>query len=358
MLVILSCKNSKYEGFQVELINPDKLLKLRWEDVIADSYQIQLETGDSILISRTQRIRLSGDRIFIFDDRQLTIFIFDLKGKYISKICPIGKGPDDIPYINDFQLTSDGNISLDGGIGFDLYIYDKNGKFLFKKEKDLKEGHLNRVELKGGQNVYYFGKRSNTKPFSEFDIAIVDSAGNWSYFIPSGSLTKTVMGSMESSVVVNPQGRAFFLRPYTQILYEIEGGIMKEFYKIDFGSKNLPNDVLNKHRDFESFRRVIFNSGDYTHIFSNTPVSNHYIALPISNKDWKINGIIFKSLDSNKNVIASSIKTEDGIELPLLPRASYGDYFVNVNDGFQETMTGIGPEDDQTNPTLFFYKLK
>ena len=64
---------------------------------------INLELTDSCLIGGITDMAISRDRMFIFDEQQQTIWIFDREGKYQNKIFRKGEGPGEYSHISHFE---------------------------------------------------------------------------------------------------------------------------------------------------------------------------------------------------------------------------------------------------------------
>ena len=63
--------------------------------ILSDMDLIQLETNDSVLIGNIDKVIATSDRLFIADFENLSVYIFDLEGKYVNKISIHGRGADD-----------------------------------------------------------------------------------------------------------------------------------------------------------------------------------------------------------------------------------------------------------------------
>lgn len=68
---------------------------------------LALETTPDNLISKVDKLEMTNDRLYLLDEQQDMIFIFDRKGKYITKIADIGRGPAEYIEISDFHIDND-----------------------------------------------------------------------------------------------------------------------------------------------------------------------------------------------------------------------------------------------------------
>jgi hypothetical protein len=80
---------------------------------------IPLETSDECLIGTADKALIRDNKIYVADfDHSMALFIFDMTGKYISKISRRGQGPGEYLSFKDFDIQTNGEI----------YIYDNSGK--------------------------------------------------------------------------------------------------------------------------------------------------------------------------------------------------------------------------------------
>ena len=90
---------------------------------------LALETTPDNLISKVDKLEMTNDRLYLLDEQQDMIFIFDRKGKYITKIADIGRGPAEYIEISDFHIDNDVLYLCTGGNGGKIICYDLDGKY-------------------------------------------------------------------------------------------------------------------------------------------------------------------------------------------------------------------------------------
>ena len=109
LFVLLSCNTSNNTSIKELSINnsfDDSNITL--SKIASSSEIIPLETNDSILIGEIKKILCENNYIYISDGR--TLFKFNDKGYFISKINKIGTGPDEYTSITDFQICSNDKV--------------------------------------------------------------------------------------------------------------------------------------------------------------------------------------------------------------------------------------------------------
>ena len=142
ILIILSvaigCKHNRKAGDEVhsEIVNvnfgdvaPDAYFP--WSSIIDSVGVIPLETKEESLVSEISKIEIRQGRIVIYDLRQKDILIFDVTGKFVSKLVR-GKGPQEIIECRDFIIDKEGFLRV---LSFnEIVLYDLNGKFVSKNQ--------------------------------------------------------------------------------------------------------------------------------------------------------------------------------------------------------------------------------
>lgn len=108
--------------------------------VFVDSIKyINLELTDSCLIGRITDMAISRNRMFIFDEQQQTIWVFDRDGKYLNKIYRKGEGPGEYAYINHFEYDERKNqIVVLSPWQQTLLFYTPEGKYLKTVRVEMK----------------------------------------------------------------------------------------------------------------------------------------------------------------------------------------------------------------------------
>lgn len=121
ILFILVCCNKNNGATSFERIT----LKNEYVDLskYLDFEFIPLETTKDNLIGIISNIKMTNDRIFIFDSYKANaLFVFDKKGKYITQIGSPGMGPGEFAYLAGFDIDIINN---------NIIIYDFKRKFMY-----------------------------------------------------------------------------------------------------------------------------------------------------------------------------------------------------------------------------------
>ena len=92
---------------------------------------LPLEFNDSCVIGNIGDLKYVNDHYFVLDKQTKSVYIFNEKGKYISRLCHTGKGPGE--YINPATIAvnrKDTSIDILDPLQRKIITYAFNGKFL------------------------------------------------------------------------------------------------------------------------------------------------------------------------------------------------------------------------------------
>lgn len=106
-----------------------------WAAVLDTTYfkAITLETTDDCLIGEVLKIIYEDDMLIVADNMSHSVFFFNTEGKFLNRICKIGRGPDEYFELTDISVN-DGKVWLLDNISCKVLCYDYTGKMLHKFE--------------------------------------------------------------------------------------------------------------------------------------------------------------------------------------------------------------------------------
>lgn len=249
VLSFLSCgknmeKDMNFKGIVIEVNSP---IEVPIEDLINEYKIITLEDLEESIIDDVSEMRIMNDKLYIKDRRGLTIYIFTLEGRYISKINNSGVGPEEYISIYGFEVDHKNlQIILSDTFSKRVFIYDEYGEI--KKVIPL-DFQPNRAFLLGNNivNLYSGNKNLHTSDEMEnYSIHYLDSLGKFVSssipvelkkridIFPSHQLSNT---SMESSFLFNPM--------FSDTIYLIENGYTFPHYLINNKTKykSISNEI-------------------------------------------------------------------------------------------------------------------
>ena len=148
--------------FHVLTVNPDAFSpKERFNlSAIADTVEyIPLETNDSILVGRVNKLIVRHGLMYIWDNLSESIFCFDTSGRIRHRLSARGQGPGEYGRISDFTLDCDnGNICIYSDLDRAVLVYDSTGTFVAETPVDL---IFSSIAMDNGLMYAYTGKLPN-----------------------------------------------------------------------------------------------------------------------------------------------------------------------------------------------------
>ncbi len=93
---------------------------------------IQLESTPESLIGRINKIQIKDHKIYVFDDMNHSLLVFDISGKFVRKMGNKGQGPGEYVEIHDFALSDSVVLVLDL-MQRKMILYDTLGRFISEK---------------------------------------------------------------------------------------------------------------------------------------------------------------------------------------------------------------------------------
>ncbi len=107
LILVISCTSPPREN---DLGNVEKIIscvKKNWNltDFFKLSEIVPLETNSECFITKIERAIVKNDRIYILDKEANAVFLFSREGKFLNKICKVGKGPAEYQGLVSIDVT-------------------------------------------------------------------------------------------------------------------------------------------------------------------------------------------------------------------------------------------------------------
>lgn len=132
-ILITSCNKIKNQNTGT-IINLNKNIQnhIKYSYFTDSISYIPLETNDSCLIAKVKDIQMTDSFIFVLDQKQPVIFVFNQNGQFVNKIDRQGQGPGEYGWITQFYYNKHRNsISVCSAAGSCKIIeYNINGDFI------------------------------------------------------------------------------------------------------------------------------------------------------------------------------------------------------------------------------------
>lgn len=233
IIFLSSCNFVKDDSVTVLSFYDVKISGAKIGERIYDLSMIKLETSGASIIGNINQLRIYNEMIYIYDNQNNSLLVFDLKGKYISKISASGRGPGEYELLRDFYIDEARDEIVLLGSPDKLLWYDIDGEF--KREQSLNFTPLKFTLNHDGS--YYFWNGTNC--FECAPLVKTDSSFNIieSYF-------DDVDEPLTTSNMFTKYNNHTYLRPFfdvhEKIIYELSENSVSKKYLVDFGSRNWP----------------------------------------------------------------------------------------------------------------------
>lgn len=200
---------------------------------------IKLETNKDCIIGEVTKMVFRHDTVFIVDNVSKSIFLFNDKGKFLSKICRAGRGRQEYLDLEDVFICDDHILVLDN-YQFKVCCYDLNGNYRYSF--DSKEG-IEIMECDGKIFVYSTGG----SVWKNHKMVELDTAGHFiSYYLKAKKDEDNIDNSYNYDHIIPKRNGFDVLLPIKNIVYTYADGELRPSYKIDFGKFEMPEDVSRK----------------------------------------------------------------------------------------------------------------
>lgn len=166
--ICISCTSTTDDS--IESISIDVTTNSSLTDFIANEHTIQLETNDDCLISNINKLCIDPEYLYIMDNTNQKIFIFDYNGEFISKIDSHGNGPGEYIDLTDISVCNK-HVYVLSRANKSIYVYSNDGTY--KKKIDLNDWY-HRLNVTNDYIMLYSCKSNQ----QFYDIVTIDHKGN------------------------------------------------------------------------------------------------------------------------------------------------------------------------------------
>lgn len=301
-ILFFSCKkgknNDNIKKFTVISFDISSPEIINLEDFILKAEIIPLETNDSSMLSSLINIHSCEDTIFIYDTKQVSMFSFTSKGKYIGKSKHLfGPGPKELNYIQDVAINPFTN---------EIDFLSPFGTILIS-DKDFK--YKNKIKY-----------HRNNKIINQFqaiteDTYILSTGMSEEYLVYSKSKDKIINKIKVSNPFVagginggempfNYYDGTLYYTPnyFHNTVYKVNNENITPAWKIDFGKhKNIPEDDKSTR-----YPEYIMNHPEKVYPYFKKETKNGFITIVLNEKKKII--AIYSKKSNNTKVFNATFK--------------------------------------------------
>ena len=138
-------------------------------------FYVKLELTDESIIGQIDKLIIFENRIHILDTQTSSVFIFDMTGKYLSKICRIGNGPGEYRKLHFFDIDKEKRqIVLVDLLSMWIMRYDFDGKYISRKRIQIFT--ISIIPSQNGEYISFSNFRNNSRFLApEYNLMYLDS---------------------------------------------------------------------------------------------------------------------------------------------------------------------------------------
>lgn len=329
---------------------------------------VPFENSDSCLIGEVTDLLLQNEKIFVIDNQTKTVFIFNLQGQFLSKICKIGRGSGEYLGITACTVI-DSTIIIYDHISRKVNRYNMQGQFLGKISFDGWGASLFSI----GNKLYFVNDWSSSEEgyYRLFSLNIPNN--QLEKFIPFTKSDSRGWGIDRSYAISGDTALIFYSSCDT--IYSVTTKNVVPKYYVDFIKKKLPKEIATGDG-----REALITSmkGDYITGVNSLTSSDNFIFLQYRDKSSPYISIYDKKnkhvmtcrnmiLGQNGNINLYRFKIEQDMILSVTSASDFklryeytysqAKYFSSLR--FKQSIEHLNQTlKDDSNPILFIYQIK
>lgn len=323
LLSFMSCKKSNvesdYEVLNVDLTETSVPLK----ELFSRVEVVPLETTDSSLIIRPQKVLVHDNQFFVFDEGTPAVFVFDAEGHIIHKIGKKGQGPGEYREIYDALVNGKEQVvHLLSPFG-SIYSYTLDGHFIEQTNLPMKSNYQTMEELGDHSFVTWTLPSAIEEPGVSLVLkdSMKETKGYW--------YESRILNFQNPRVFYKYDDKVYFSTPFHHEVYEVTADSLRISYKWDFGKENIDlkqygfSFTSDKEREEDALITKYLLDSTIPYILSKQYQNDkfYYSKLTFGFRVWK--NLFYRKADGRSFFFE---KTAEGIALK--PLAFTDDYLI------------------------------
>lgn len=246
ILIFTSClqPSSKSEE-NVYKIDIDIAQETYFQSVFDSISYVQLESVEGNEIGHINKILYDKNKYIINDIQTGTIFIFDQKGKFHSKIEASGNGPGEYAQVTDICVDPlTGNIKVMDAMQEKIITFDINGKFMRETSLPVHPAPLHFYQITEDIYAFDFQRCSNEKEWRyNLCLATENFSKEIHKFLP---YDKPLGVSFSPRITLfKTNDEIVYIPLYSSTIYTVSSKNITPRYKLDFGDKWINQDFID-----------------------------------------------------------------------------------------------------------------
>lgn len=347
----------------IKVIPLSDLPRRNARELSADMEIVPLETSGEVLVGSVRDITVSDRFIYLFDYND-NFFIFDRKGRFVSRSKPSGRGPKEFLHITRFFVDpkSDEIFVYDHNqqklLAYDCTgncineICDINGLFSQTYELSfMNDGKvLANLIFSPGLNDYYAIMDPDRRFATE--KLLLHHPYKWSrisHYAPKPKIATGKSGTRIVSIV-------------SDTIYRISGGTAVPEYILDSGLPHAHADIPAETADFSDVMQYVDHDDKYTRGISGIIFTDNTGCSAFHYYRGRLNHI-FWNLETGEGFMVPLFESDETLSDRMNLMTATSDSFVGIVYPYDipeeelsrdNRLSGINPDD---NPIVVFYRI-
>jgi hypothetical protein len=371
-LLLNSCFNSNNYVFQGKITCKDIPIDIYNENIIyrnqiKDARFVKLETSDKCQIGEIRKLETTEDRVYILDsDIAESLFVFKKNGEFLFKVARKGQGPGEYFSINDFFIDTINKtiIIFDANIR-NLHYYDWEGKFIRSHSLE-KFWFFACCPLDSNTYALDFTKKALN---NKYHLILVDENNEEYYKSKHLETDYELANNFHIAFYKGLNNNIYYTPTRCDTIFNVSSQGVQDGYRIDFGKQALPDRFYKKMRKEEQVKELL--KSQYCYGIKNILETEEILFFNFSFGNNQLSCFYNKSTED----------TYSDLLYHPTPKATDNNYFVGFYESYfinpvikneenrefvDEWKRYIGEEnwnilqsmEDDDNPILVFYKLE
>lgn len=267
--------NTKIIEVSLKGDNPTSNLPIKFSSLYDSSQLVALETRSDAMVSEIANIRVVNDYIFI-SDLSLKVFVFDMQGRFVSKVDRRGRGHGEYVTLDQFAVNpNNNNISVLCTYLHKIFVYSLKGDFLYQIAFSEDDYPRDFAELENGDYLFYTPDYNRN---SRRGLWQVDSKGEYKRHLVSidddfryGGLypkylgyandsTVTLMGGEDYNRIYHITKDSVSVKYRLKVDLKMEEGVLNG--SINLSNNDFPSRAYTKNSYFETDNWMLVNVTD------------------------------------------------------------------------------------------------
>lgn len=383
--LLIGCGKKEQVAENVLSINPQEAdPSILLSELVDTVTYIRLETNEKSIMAYTREIIIKNKYIYAVDRDLKAVFVFDMKGNFVSKLNKYGSGPDEYGML--YQVLVDDDEEY-------IEVFDYRGErsriikyenitFEPLEDREISLPFANTMRKEKDDDIYYFSAQQHENTIgsevTNADIIAVKGGQTQNALFKKKIITGGSMFSPNSeSFTTNDKGEIFISLMYNHTFYQLLNMEAHPVLTVDFGKYGIDHSiglkstkeqqaylyadnsteglasfpVLNIYDSNISAFSYYFKSGNRNHL-------HHYIHFKKTNQVFHTKDIVNDLTNYPEKVYLSSYF------FALNHEVLHGKYLVDIvlpwhtNEGKTIEIPHVGTVEPEDNPVILMMKLK